>query len=150
MNVMKHKGYEGTAEIDTELNICRGEVLFIQDVVTYSATSPAELKERFMEAVEDYLETCTDLGREPQKPLKGQFNVRIAPALHKELVLESIKENTSLNDIVSRACNAYVHPPFAKGDMFVSLSLYHSTEERVVTSTSGGLEWLRPEQQDAY
>jgi len=40
--------------------------------------------------VEDYLETCKALGREPQKVYKGVFNVRIEPELHKKVYQEAL------------------------------------------------------------
>ena len=36
MNILNYKGYEGTAEIDMESRICRGKILFINDLVNLS------------------------------------------------------------------------------------------------------------------
>lgn len=108
MDIMKYKGYEGTANIDMERGVCRGKILLINDLVTYESESPKELEKQFQEAVDDYLETCLELGRQPQVPLKGQFNVRVTPDLHKQLVLRAASDEVSLNEIVSRACEAYV------------------------------------------
>ena len=52
------------------------------------------------EAVEDYLETCKELGKEPNKTYKGTFNVRITTALHKEAAFFAASHNISLNDFV--------------------------------------------------
>jgi predicted HicB family RNase H-like nuclease len=76
MNILKYNDYEGTAEIDMSRQVCRGKILFIDDLVTYEAASPAELQHAFEAAVDDYLETCAALGRAPRKPLRGSFNVR--------------------------------------------------------------------------
>ena len=38
-----YKGYEGTADMDMERQVCRGRILFIDDLVTYEAASPAAL-----------------------------------------------------------------------------------------------------------
>lgn len=109
MNILKYKDYEGTAELDMERFSCRGKILFIDDLVTYEADSPAALQKEFEAAVDDYLETCTLLGREPKKPLKGLFNVRVPASLHKAAVLRGIVDNVSLNDVVVRALDAYVN-----------------------------------------
>jgi predicted HicB family RNase H-like nuclease len=109
MNILKYKGYDGTSEIDMEQMVCRGKILFIDDVVTYKADSPKELQQEFEEAVDDYLDTCAYLNREPQKPLKGQFNVRITPALHKAATNRALEEDLYLNDIVSKAIDSYVN-----------------------------------------
>ena len=83
MNILKHGDYEGTAEIDLERGICRGKLLFIDDLVTYEAETIIGLRESFLEAIDDYIETCQAIGKEPLRPYKGQFNVRVSPSLHK-------------------------------------------------------------------
>lgn len=108
MDILKYKGYEGTAKLDMNRSVCRGKILFIDDVVTFEAASPAELVKEFKLAVEDYIETCTTLGREPQIPLRGQFNVRIPPALHKASALRALSDNVSLNEVVVRALASFV------------------------------------------
>lgn len=109
MDILKYKDYEGTAELDMSRRVCRGKILFIDDLVTYEAASPAELQTEFEAAVDDYIDTCATLGREPQKPLRGQFNVRVPPALHKAAALRALAENVSLNDVAVRALDAFVN-----------------------------------------
>jgi predicted HicB family RNase H-like nuclease len=109
MAILKYKDYEGTADVDMDSFVCRGKILFINDLVTYQAVTPAELQKSFEEAVEDYLTTCSELGRQPQKPLKGMFNVRVAPQLHKAATLKAHELGTSLNDIVTRALDGYLN-----------------------------------------
>ena len=108
MNILNYKGYEGTAEIDMDSLVCRGKILFINDLVTYQALDPQSLINEFEAAVDDYLETCAALGREPQKPLKGQFNVRISTELHKQAVVRSVCDGTSLNKVVVNALEYYL------------------------------------------
>ncbi len=109
MDILNYKGYEGTADIDMSRQVCRGKILFIGDLVTYESQSPAELQKEFESAVDDYIETCKILGREPQKPLKGQFNVRIPPVLHKSATMRALADNVSLNDVVVRALESFVN-----------------------------------------
>lgn len=109
MDILKYKDYEGTAELDMTRGVCRGKILFINDLVTYEAAQPSELQKEFEAAVNDYVETCVDLGREPQKSLKGQFNVRIPQELHKAATLRSVTDSVSLNDVVVRALDAYIN-----------------------------------------
>ncbi|RHJ89459.1 type II toxin-antitoxin system HicB family antitoxin [Emergencia timonensis] len=59
--------------------------------------------QEFHKAVDEYLETCESLGRQPEKAFKGQFNVRIDPALHKELAYHAVRDNCSLNQYVENA-----------------------------------------------
>lgn len=108
MDILKYRGYEGTAELDVARGVCRGKILLIDDLVTYESSVIGQLQSEFEAAVEDYLETCKELGRSPQLPLKGQFNVRVPPSLHKELILRATADVSSLNDVVVKACEAYV------------------------------------------
>jgi predicted HicB family RNase H-like nuclease len=101
-------GYEGTAELDMSRGICRGKILFIKDLVTYQSDTPAKLEKEFQEAVDDYLETCTQLSRKPAMPFRGQFNVRIPPDLHRSATLRAIEDGISLNDVVVRALDSYL------------------------------------------
>ncbi len=88
--------------------ICRGKILYIKDLVTYVAKSPENLQQEFETAVGDYLETCKLLNREPEKPFRGQFNVRIPPELHRAAALRAVEEDVSLNDIVVKAIYSFL------------------------------------------
>ncbi len=109
MDIIKYKEYEGTAELDMERCICRGKILFINDLIIYEAIAPKDLQKAFEAAVDDYLETCAELAREPQRPLKGLFNVRVSPELHKKCILRAQVDGTSLNEVVGKALDAYVN-----------------------------------------
>ncbi|MDD5241591.1 MAG: type II toxin-antitoxin system HicB family antitoxin [Sulfuricella sp.] len=138
MDILKYKDYEGTAELDMTRGICRGKILFINDLVTYEAALPANLQKEFEAAVNDYIETCAALGREPQKSLKGQFNVRIPQALHKAAVLRALVENLSLNDVVVRALDAFVNAKVDINNHVETKNYYIGTGEfqRAVASAS--------------
>lgn len=109
VDILKYKDYEGTAELDMTRGVCRGKILFINDLVTYESALPSELQKEFESAVDDYIETCSTLGREPQRPLKGQFNVRIPQALHKDATLRALADNITLNEVVVRALEAFIN-----------------------------------------
>jgi predicted HicB family RNase H-like nuclease len=108
MDILKYKDYEGSAELDMSRGVCRGKILLIDDLVTYEASTPTELQMEFEAAVDDYLETCTMLGKAPSRPFRGMFNVRVAPALHRAASLRAAAEQVSLNDVVVRALSEFV------------------------------------------
>lgn len=145
MDILKYKGYEGTAELDMDRGVCRGKVLLINDLITYESDSPRELQKQFEAAIEDYIQTCEELGRPAQTPLKGQFNVRISPDLHKKLILRAASDDVSLNEVVSRACEAYVcqhevnHHHNHNHNVIVKID-ETNTVSRVASSTAG-LTW---------
>jgi predicted HicB family RNase H-like nuclease len=106
MNTMEYKGYLGSAEVDTEADVLVGKLLFIKDTITFSATSPAGLQNAFREAVDEYLDTCKELGDEPDQPCKGSFNIRVGPVRHLALALEARKRGVTLNELVCQSLDA--------------------------------------------
>ena len=109
MDTLKYKGYEGTAEIDMSLHVCHGRILFIDDLVTYQASDPVALQAEFKAAVDDYIETCAEVGKEPQRPFKGLFNVRVPPVLHRAAAMRAVCDDVALNDVVARALDAFLN-----------------------------------------
>ena len=95
-DMMTHKGYFGSVSYDDD-RIFYGKIEFIRALVSYEGTDVTSLREAFEEAVEDYLELCRKREEEPEKPLKGSFNVRIAPELHRKLALAAVRKRVSLN-----------------------------------------------------
>lgn len=141
MDLLKYQDYEGTAELDIERCVCRGKILFIDDLVTYEAKNPADLQSEFEAAVRDYIETCNSIGKEPQKPLKGQFNVRIPANLHKEAVRRAHIENTTLNDVVVKALDAYMYSKKDTNNTFI-INLNRDSLKTVPASVSSATQWL--------
>lgn len=101
MKYFRYKGYLGTIEPDIETGSLLGKLAFIRDLVTYEAETLPSLEKEFHISVDEYLQSCDDLGRVPDIPCKGVFNVRIAPELHQAAVLASGEQ--SLNAFVSDA-----------------------------------------------
>jgi predicted HicB family RNase H-like nuclease len=102
-NCLEYKGYAGTVEFSADDKIFFGKVQGINDLVTFEGASVDELENAFKGSVDDYLETCAALNREPDKTFKGSFNVRISTKLHRETALLAIKRGLNLNEIVKRA-----------------------------------------------
>ena len=107
-NTMKYKDYYGSVEFCDEDNIFFGKLIGINDHITYEGDSVDTLRKNFHEAVEDYFDICKDLGKEPEKMYKGTFNVRITPALHRELAIYSTLQGKSLNSTVEEAIRNYI------------------------------------------
>ena len=101
--LMEYKGYNAKIEYSDNDKCFWGELLYINDSISFEGQSVDELKKTFEEAVEDYIETCRNLKKEPEKPFKGSFNVRITPELHKKAALKAASEGVSLNQIVEKA-----------------------------------------------
>lgn len=102
-NTLEYKGYYGYVEYSAADEVFFGKLIGITDHITFEGDSIKSLRKDFEEAVEDYLESCKELGKEPEKTYKGTFNVRIKPETHRRLALFSILHNKSLNSTVEEA-----------------------------------------------
>jgi len=99
-NVLKYKGYMGSIDVDLKGHNIYGKILMIDDLVTYESDSVQGLENEFQLAVDDYLETCSQLNITPQKSMSGSFNIRTDPELHRELCKASLKKSITLNSYV--------------------------------------------------
>ena len=102
-NYLTYKGYLGTVNFDADDEAFHGKINGINDLITFEGQSVKELKKAFEEAVDDYLKTCQELGKQPDKTYKGSFNVRISTELHRKASAIATKKQISLNDFVKRA-----------------------------------------------
>lgn len=64
MKTLKHKGYEGTAELDTTGKVYLVKVPLIDDTVAYKIDSAADLQKEFEDIIDYYIEGCETLDRE--------------------------------------------------------------------------------------
>jgi predicted HicB family RNase H-like nuclease len=136
VNILEYKGYHGSVETDLEHDVLRGKILFIADLVTYLAENPAQLKKEFEAAVEDYLDTCRELGRAPQKPASGTFNIRTSPHLHRAAQVRAILDGVSMNEVVTRALDCYLNQSREIREKHVETRV----ETRYVSLEGGGTE----------
>lgn len=103
MNIIEYKGYHTRVECSLEDGVLFGRIEGIRDLVTFECESITEAELEFHKAVDDYLEFCTEVGKEPEKEYKGQFNIRIDPELHRAAAVAAFKEGVSLNSFVAQA-----------------------------------------------
>jgi predicted HicB family RNase H-like nuclease len=96
-NAMSYKGYSARVEYDDEDSIFTGRIAGIRDGVGFHADTVEGLREAFREAVEDYLETCRKIGKEPQRAFSGQMMFRVAPEIHRKAALAAELAGKSLN-----------------------------------------------------
>lgn len=107
-DMIRHKGYFGSVHYNAEDRVFYGKIEFIRSLVSYEGRDADSLEAAFREAVEEYLATCAELGREPEKPFKGSFNVRVAPELHQRLMIAAAQQGMTLNRFVAEALSQAV------------------------------------------
>lgn len=109
-NILEYKGYYTKIEYSSEDRVLHGIIEGIGDLVTFQSTDATKIEEEFQNAIDDYLEFCEEVGKEPDKSYKGSFNIRINPDLHKKLALKAFKNSESLNQTVENAIRDYLKP----------------------------------------
>lgn len=107
-NFLHYKNYVGTVEYSAEDDCLFGTVLGLQDTISYEGTSLKELKDDFANAIEDYLDLCKTLNKEPEKPYNGLLPIKISPALHQKLDIYSHIHQQPVDVIVEEAIRRFV------------------------------------------
>ncbi|MBR0556443.1 type II toxin-antitoxin system HicB family antitoxin [Ciceribacter sp. L1K23] len=107
MNVMTYKGFAARVAFDAEDEIFVGHIAGIADIVGFHGSSVDDLKSAFHEAVDDYVETCRQLGREPVKSYSGKMMFRVDPEVHARAAKAAELAGKSLNqwaeEVLSKA-----------------------------------------------
>lgn len=94
---MRYKGYFGRVEYDEDAEIFFGQAINVEDVITFECESAKEIKQAFRDSVDDYLEFCAELGKEPNKPYSGKFIFRTRPEVHEQIAIAAAKQEKSIN-----------------------------------------------------
>ncbi|MEQ8332222.1 type II toxin-antitoxin system HicB family antitoxin [Nisaea sp.] len=95
--MMRYKGYAARIDYDDEDGILVGRIAGIRDGVGFHAETVEGLRAAFEEAVDDYLETCARVGKEPQKAYSGKMMFRVDPETHRKAALAAELAGKSLN-----------------------------------------------------
>ncbi len=103
MNTMNYKGYTARIEFDDRDNLFIGRLLGIRDRVGFHADNVTELRTAFEEAVDDYIETCAQIGKPAEKPASGKLMLRIPPEVHGAALIAAQAAGTSLNQWAAKA-----------------------------------------------
>lgn len=108
MDILNYKGYEASIKYSAEDEGLVGQLLHINDVITFFGKNHNEILVEFHEAVNSYLAFCKERGVEPNKPYKGSFNIRTSPEVHQSLAKKALKLGLTLNECVNQALRAYL------------------------------------------
>jgi predicted HicB family RNase H-like nuclease len=69
--ILEYKDFDAEIYFSSVDEVFYGKIIGINDLVSFEGTSVKQLKKEFQEAMEDYLATCKQLGKEPEKTYKG-------------------------------------------------------------------------------
>ncbi|MFW5657521.1 MAG: type II toxin-antitoxin system HicB family antitoxin [Bacteroidota bacterium] len=118
MKNLEYKGYTGSIEYSKEDELLYGKILGIKGLISYEGRTGQELERDFKEAVDTYLIDCKKAGLKPEKPFKGNFNVRISPKLHQKAALMALEYKMSLNSFVAESIRERVFKETEKKSNF--------------------------------
>lgn len=113
MNTMTYKGYLGSVSYSEKDQIFFGKIEGINGLVNFEGESVKELTNAFHEAVDDYLAYCEDEGIVPDKSYTGMLNVRLTPAIHRQIAMLAVQAGISINAYIKKALEEKVEEPVA-------------------------------------
>ena len=107
-SMLEYNGYHTVIRYNAKDGVLRGIIEGISDYVDFQTNNISDIEKEFHCAVDDYIEFCKEVGKEPEKEYKGTFNVRIKPELHRQLALRALENGDSLNRAVEKAISLYI------------------------------------------
>lgn len=94
---LRYKDYSALIEFDADDRIFFGRIAGINDGIGFHADTVSGLVEAFEEAVDDYIETCARIGKNPERPYSGKVMLRVKPELHARLATAAALAGQSIN-----------------------------------------------------
>ncbi len=101
--MLDYKGYHAKVEYRPDDHLLFGRVLDLGDTVVFEVERAADVESAFQTAVDDYLDFCAEIGKDPDRPFSGRFNVRLKPDLHRAASVAAEAQAESLNHFVQTA-----------------------------------------------
>lgn len=101
MKTVEYKGFQASVEFEDGALFVR--VLHIDDLLIAQIDAASEARNALKGLVDAYLDDCKELGKEPQRPFSGSFNVRVDRELHRRAAVAAAASGASLNAWVADA-----------------------------------------------
>lgn len=95
--MIEYEGYTGFFAYDPSVDAFHGRVIGLRDVVTFEGRSVDELRREMAASVDDYVTYCAEIGKEPERPYRGEFLIRTTSELHRAFSIEAESAGMSLN-----------------------------------------------------
>jgi predicted HicB family RNase H-like nuclease len=100
---LKYKDFIGSVHYSDEDEVFFGKIEGINDLITFEGKTVADLKNAFIESIEDYIAICSESKKPIHKSYKGSFNIRISSDLHSKAARSAQLQGISLNQFVRKA-----------------------------------------------
>ena len=98
MNTMMYGGYAARIEHDGRNHLFVGHLAGIRKIVEFRSSNLDKLEGAFHEAVDDYVQTCTKVGKAPETPYPGTLVMSMSPELHGAIAIAAHLGGKSINE----------------------------------------------------
>lgn len=106
--MLEYKGYHAKIVYDDDSLSLFGKLYGIRDLVTFESDSPVEIVKEFHSAVDDYLEHCKEIGKDPDREFSGKLNIVVEPEIHRSLETAAKNSGKSFNKFVEKILADYL------------------------------------------
>ena len=103
-----YKGYRARPEYSPDDEIYYGTLIGIRDLVDFQADNAENIEKEFHNAVDDYLDFCKEIGKEPEREFDGLISLHIPSELHMDICMYAEEEGVTINKAVEQAIRALV------------------------------------------
>lgn len=103
-----YKGYRARPEYVPDENIYYGTLIGIRDFVDFQADHVEDIEKEFHSAVDDYLEFCKEMGKEPLREFNGLINLQVSPELHMKIAAYAEEKGMPINKVMEQTMQALV------------------------------------------
>ncbi len=103
-----YKGYHAEVVYNEETNYWTGWLYGISDFVTFGGETEEEVKADFYSAVDEYLDYCKEIGKEPKHEDFKLSNIEVKDDLYKSLSTAAKNAGESLNGFVEKILSDYL------------------------------------------
>ncbi|MDR1369223.1 MAG: type II toxin-antitoxin system HicB family antitoxin [Dysgonamonadaceae bacterium] len=101
MDNLEYKGYYGSIEYSKSDGLLHGKALGMsKDLILYEGNTISELEDDFRGAIDDYIESCKEMGITPRKAYNGVLNIRIPSGIHCKIARYTESAGTSINAFI--------------------------------------------------
>ncbi|OCJ02449.1 hypothetical protein A6U86_32220 [Rhizobium sp. AC27/96] len=95
MKPITYKGYQASVEYEGGSLFIK--ILHIDDLLLAECENAKDVEAVARALIDEYIQTCRDEGRDPEKPFKGSLNIRMDPVLHRRAAMAAADDDVSLN-----------------------------------------------------
>jgi len=92
-----YKDYIGSVFFSEEDGVFHGKIIGLTDSISFEGESVKSLTEDFRNAVDEYLEFCAGVGKQPEK---SSFTVKISPELYNMANIYASQKGLPFNVLV--------------------------------------------------